>query len=424
MPPKISGYVIAKDEGETIERTLRCLRAVCDEVIVGVDDASTDETEEIARDLSDRVISFTWCDDFSVARNQVLEACSGDWIVHLDAHEHFAVQERPYPDAVFRFGDDAAQIIRDTILRTDRERPDIKVLGCAVKIHCDENLIAQVVSVQERIFKRGLQYRNPVHNVLVGYDPNEALGFLDLLVLHDRPPQREKKRAEQRNEMLPRRMQARIETDPDDLRSWSYLQRHAMVMSDWENVLQFGEAYRDNAQRLGRNFGDEYYHCLLHSGVACRLLDPPDYERADEFLRACLQCAPLKREHWLELSAVAAARHDWQKQETCLRIASVLPFDGRNSKGTFDERIYTYLPHLILSEMYEGLGMVAEAIEQARVVCRYRPRSADAVERLSRLERAYRQQEAEHLRQTVAMQAEDGPIRWIKSHRLAVEGLS
>ena len=56
MNAKITGYVIAKDEGETIERTLVCLRNVCDEVIAGVDEASGDETEVICRELADRVI--------------------------------------------------------------------------------------------------------------------------------------------------------------------------------------------------------------------------------------------------------------------------------------------------------------------------------------------------------------------------------
>lgn len=415
MSTTITGYVIAKNEAATLERTLTCLRSLCDEVVVGVDDSSTDETEIISRELADRVVPFQWQDDFSVVRNQVLAECSGDWIVHLDGHEHFAVQQQPYPDASFRLGREAAEIVRDTILQTDRERPEIKVLGCAVKIHCDENLIAQIVSVQERIFRRGLTYRNPVHNVLTGYEAEEAMGFLDLLVLHDRPPERETARAEQRNEMLPRRMQERVQADADDLRSWSYLQRHAMVMKDWPSVLHYGEAYRKNAERLERDWGDELYQTLLHCAIASRLLDPPDYDRAESYLQHCLRIHPFKREHWLEWSAVAGARCDWRRQEDCLRVATVLPFDGRNSKGTFDERIYTYIPHQLLSEFYEGQGAITGAIEESRSVCRYRPRSADAMARLGRLENGLREMQVEQARQTLALEKESGPIRWVKS---------
>lgn len=414
MPPTISGYVIAKDEEATIERTLQSLRGVCGEVIAGVDDASTDRTESICHEYADQVVRFTWSDDFSAARNQVVDACTGDWIVHLDGHEHFAVQQQPHPDAVFVLGEEAARMVRETIHRTDRERPDMKVLGCAVKIHCDENLIAQIVSVQERIFRKGLQYRNPVHNVLTGYDPHEALGYLDILILHDRPPDREKARTEQRNEMLPRRMQERVDHDPDDLRSWSYLQRHAMVMNDWAEVVRSGEAYAANARRLKRDTGDEYYHVNLHCAIACRLLYPPDFERAEAYLQTCMRLSHFKREHWLEYSALHAARHDWRRQETCLRVASILPFDGRNSKGTFDERIYTYIPHQILSELYEGLGMLPEAIEEAHRVKRYRPRTAVSVERLARLESLLREREADLARKSVCRQSEVGPIRWIR----------
>lgn len=284
----VSGYVIAKDEGQTIERTLLSLRGVCDEVIAGIDDASRDETESIARELADEVVMLRWNDDFSQARNQVLERCRGDWIVQLDGHEHFAVQHQPYPGAVFSLGEEAARLVRETILGTDRDKPQVKVIGCAVKIHCDENLIAQIVSVQERIFRRGLSYRNPVHNVLVGYQPEEAIGLLDLLILHDRPPQRERSRAEQRNEMLPRRMGERTRNNPDDLRSWSYLQRHAMVVADWPSVIRHGETYQQAAKRLQRDYGDEYYQSYLYNAVAYRLLDPPDYARAASCLKTCL----------------------------------------------------------------------------------------------------------------------------------------
>ena len=110
MPPTISGYVIAKDEEATIERTLQSLRGVCGEVIAGVDDASTDRTESICHEYADQVVRFTWSDDFSAARNQVVDACTGDWIVHLDGHEHFAVQQQPHPDAVFVLGEEAARM--------------------------------------------------------------------------------------------------------------------------------------------------------------------------------------------------------------------------------------------------------------------------------------------------------------------------
>lgn len=115
----------------------------------------------------------------------------------------------------------------------------------------------------------------------------------------------------------------------------------------------------------------------------------------------------------MEWAALVGVERDWQRQESCLRIAADIPFDGRNSKGTFDERIYTYMPHQLLSELYEGLGLFPQALEQAEIVSRFRPRSASILERITRLESVIRRQEIDRIRQAVELQRETGPIRWI-----------
>ena len=67
----------------------RCLDSVkdADEIII-CDTGSTDNTIEIAKKYTDKVYTdFTWCDDFSAARNHAKEKATGDYILSIDADE-------------------------------------------------------------------------------------------------------------------------------------------------------------------------------------------------------------------------------------------------------------------------------------------------------------------------------------------------
>lgn len=81
----LSAVLAAKDEEEMIEGALRSLR-FCDEIVVVVDDRSTDRTEEIARRHADKVLVETF-EDFAQIRNAGTSAATGTWILHVDADE-------------------------------------------------------------------------------------------------------------------------------------------------------------------------------------------------------------------------------------------------------------------------------------------------------------------------------------------------
>lgn len=82
----ISVCIIAKNEENRIEKCLSSIKPYDFEIIV-VDTGSTDKTKEIAAKYADKVLDFTWCDDFSAARNFSLQAASNNWIFMLDCDE-------------------------------------------------------------------------------------------------------------------------------------------------------------------------------------------------------------------------------------------------------------------------------------------------------------------------------------------------
>jgi tetratricopeptide (TPR) repeat protein len=87
LDPFLSLVLIAKNEASFIARCLDSAKGVASEMIV-VDTGSTDETSDIAQSCGARVLNFKWCDDFSAARNEGLEAARGRWILVLDADEY------------------------------------------------------------------------------------------------------------------------------------------------------------------------------------------------------------------------------------------------------------------------------------------------------------------------------------------------
>ncbi len=82
--------MIVKNEIRCLERCLDALSplrtAVPCELVIA-DTGSTDDTREIAAKYADILFDFKWCDDFSAARNAVMNRCSGKWFFTIDADE-------------------------------------------------------------------------------------------------------------------------------------------------------------------------------------------------------------------------------------------------------------------------------------------------------------------------------------------------
>ena len=84
-PPRISVAIITRDEAEDIRDCLASV-AWADEIVV-VDQASTDGTADAARAAGAHVIMAPEWHGFGHQKNLAVDACSGDWILSIDADE-------------------------------------------------------------------------------------------------------------------------------------------------------------------------------------------------------------------------------------------------------------------------------------------------------------------------------------------------
>ncbi len=91
VQPLLSIGMIVKNEERCLEKCLKALeplrQAIPCELVIA-DTGSTDKTKEIATKYADILFDFVWVNDFSAARNAVMDKCTGKWFLTLDADEY------------------------------------------------------------------------------------------------------------------------------------------------------------------------------------------------------------------------------------------------------------------------------------------------------------------------------------------------
>lgn len=105
---KISAVIITKNEERNIERCLRSLEGVVDEIVV-IDSQSTDRTQEICAAHGARVIQHKWL-GYAATKNYGNAQAEHPWILSLDADEALSPELReelfrvkPSLDGVYEF---------------------------------------------------------------------------------------------------------------------------------------------------------------------------------------------------------------------------------------------------------------------------------------------------------------------------------
>ncbi len=85
MNPRLSVYLMVKNEARDLPACLASVKSFADEIIV-VDDQSTDETVAIARSFGAQVFERKM-EGYGTQKQFALEKCHGDWVLSIDADE-------------------------------------------------------------------------------------------------------------------------------------------------------------------------------------------------------------------------------------------------------------------------------------------------------------------------------------------------
>lgn len=189
--PRLSVAMIVRDEQDVLAESLRSVRPIADEIVV-LNTGSTDRTPAVAREFGAKVIRADWTDDFSSARNQLIEHLAGDWILWLDAGE--------------RLDADSAALLREWI---DQKADPHKVYMLTIEVPPAEPGASSERAVRPRLMPRhpGLRFEGRVRETVLpaartaGLEVDTAPAtILRHARLHD--PQRKVQRAQRDLELI------------------------------------------------------------------------------------------------------------------------------------------------------------------------------------------------------------------------------
>ena len=88
--PLLSIGIIFKNEVRCLERCLNSLQPLRDALpceLIMADTGATDGSRAVAERYADILFDFPWVNDFSAARNAVMDRCSGTWYMTIDCDE-------------------------------------------------------------------------------------------------------------------------------------------------------------------------------------------------------------------------------------------------------------------------------------------------------------------------------------------------
>lgn len=89
---KITVCALAFNEEKKIGKMLESVKDLADEIIVGIDDKTTDKTEVIARKYTKKVFKLKHNDTFHANKQLLLLKASQDWILWMDADEELTIE--------------------------------------------------------------------------------------------------------------------------------------------------------------------------------------------------------------------------------------------------------------------------------------------------------------------------------------------
>jgi glycosyltransferase involved in cell wall biosynthesis len=166
----VSAALIVKNEAKTLGRCLQSIRGHVDEIVV-VDTGSSDATRDIARQYTDRLAAFPWCQNFAAARQYAFDLATGDWVFWLDAD--------------------------DVVLNADSIRPSVRhasadVQGFYWKYIAGRDAYGHTVCEfwRERCVRHNGTFRwvGKAHEVLMPQRPCVLVRQAKIVVVHQRDP--------------------------------------------------------------------------------------------------------------------------------------------------------------------------------------------------------------------------------------------
>jgi len=376
-----------KDEAADIERVLASFRGAADEIVIGIDDKTTDDTEEIAKLYADKIFHFTWEKSFCKARNHCVARCSSDWIFMSEGHESLKVGLQ-------------------ALLQLD-EVPDwIKVLEVRREARNNAWYFPWLFrNIRDEEGAPVIKFARDVHNTVVGFKEKECAKAQQIATWHERNVDNALARANQRRGM---NKQSLLES----IREKKNVSDMYYLAAEYRDLLcstcKGHGVVKDEAASNGESVTKPCPDCVMYSPANEPLslgVKPFGVRQAIFWYENFIQSArpvplryqarisvatiykklkmynPAKRvlaqaviddatriEHWYVLGEICEELGQWDLAMRFYEYASLGIGRPPMSYTFLDKGMYTYLPAQKLVSAYAELGLWDEALMWAKKV--------------------------------------------------------
>lgn len=263
MKIQLSISLLASNRAASLERCLDSLRPLLVQVpseLIVVFTGTDERVREIASRYTDIILPFTWCDNFSAARNVGLWAAKGEWFLYIDDDEWF---------------EDITEI-RDFFLSGEYRNYGSACYKQKNYTSWDGIQYSDYHAFRMTQITPGLAFQNTVHEELVprlmpckyfdayvnhyGYVPD--IGTPDTV-----KPSRN----------IPLLLQNILER-PTYVKNYLQLVQEYVIIKDWENA----EKYCRKGRKLCKGYEDDFYRGWLQVNLLSILCKKNEFDKAEQ----------------------------------------------------------------------------------------------------------------------------------------------
>lgn len=206
--PLLTIGMIFKNEIRCLERCMEALRPLRDAVpcqLVMADTGSTDGSREVAEQYADVLFDFPWINDFSAARNAVMDRASGEWFLTVDCDEYLDPDVSELKELLRNSGD----VVAGLVIQRNYDTLDMR--------GSYRDFFAQRLVRMDA----GFRYQGSIHESLERSNPRKAAVGVRLartVLHHDGYAGLNEEQGEAKRERNLRLLRKELEKTPDSLR--------------------------------------------------------------------------------------------------------------------------------------------------------------------------------------------------------------
>ncbi len=358
MPKKteLSVCMPVRDEAADIESCLASFMGVADEMVIGVDPRTKDNTRGLAEKYADVVFELTELRGppgeevpeggfhFAHARNQCMDRFTKKWIFMTEGHER-----------LWKGGDTLLQLEETLAFNEAAHAKVVQVVRTG-----GPPIYRQMWMFPWLCLNRpDIRYRRSTHNTLTYPEDFLTVKLPQVHTLHERVHEREKSRQDQR------KVQNRLELMEDWLahgNEWS-LHYLGAEWREWDS--ERAVRYLKEYLVVGKNGALRYHTRLV---LAKQLVRAGRLAEAKEVLLAAPEDDWTRIEHWVFLGDIANQQENYEEAITYYEYAATKLGGPPFTTWWIDLAMYTWLPAQRLAQMYSMVGQFPKSLHWATIV--------------------------------------------------------